>query len=238
MLNDEIFSDKVSLMLKEHHNSGEGIVHNATLVIPSASTIKVLIMACAMERYEKQLDMKIKISKVNVVAYSLSTEMMQREYSIYDLIVLMIDVSDNSAANQLIDLLGMAAINELAQRIGLENTCLKRKMMDFESKASGFDNVTTASDLFRLAEWIRMGKLKGYEKMIEILSQNRDRSMLGRYLEEDEFLAHKTGLNSDVVIDFGFDETQTIAIAVSGDNVEVEGSNLIGKIFRHFREGG
>ena len=237
MPDKEMLRENVSLILKMHNESSIRIEHNASVQIPSASTIKVLIMACAMERFGEELDRRIAIRESNVVEYSLSTEMEQREYSLHDLILLMIDVSDNSAANELIDLLGMDAINHFAAQLGLDCTRISRKMMDLKAKAEGRDNVTCVRDLFNLMEAIRLGNLKGSGKMIEILSRNRDRSMLARFVDEDCFLAHKTGLNHDVVIDFGFDHEMTIAMAVFGKDIEVDGSELIGNAYRHYREG-
>ncbi|MGQ9680181.1 MAG: serine hydrolase [Candidatus Bathyarchaeia archaeon] len=49
----------------------------------------------------------------------------------------MINVSDNSATNILIDLIGMNNVNDTLARLGLNKTMVLRKMMDREGLAAG-----------------------------------------------------------------------------------------------------
>ncbi|WP_255222755.1 serine hydrolase, partial [Shouchella clausii] len=60
---------------------------------------------------------------------------------------LMIIVSDNTATNLIIELLGIEKINQLFKDLGFNNTSLNRKMMDFEALKNGIDNTTTARDM-------------------------------------------------------------------------------------------
>lgn len=50
-------------------------------------------------------------------------------FSVKDLATLMIVVSDNTAANLLIDLVGIAAVNSSMQALGLRGTVLEHKLM-------------------------------------------------------------------------------------------------------------
>lgn len=227
----------ISIMVQPHGEGNRGWAWQADRVIPSASTIKMVIMAAAYASGEDLKDIRKRVSPGNRVAYSLSCEMDQSTYSLRDLTYLMMVVSDNAAANELIDWLGFDRINAFARRSGLQETRLQRKFMDLEAKRRGVDNTTSVRDLCRLLETIRQGDLEGSDEMMKMLENNRDRTMMGRYLPEDLYLAHKTGLNHDCVIDAGLDEKRTLAIAVFGDGCEVTGSERIGRLYREIREG-
>lgn len=101
----------------------------------SASIIKVPIL-CAVLHYvqEHQLSINhsVDILPENKVDFSVITEQDLTTSTIYELLYWMTVVSDNSATNVLIDLLGFDYLNTYFQNIGLKNTKLQRKMMDFE----------------------------------------------------------------------------------------------------------
>ena len=54
----------------------------------------------------------------------------------------MLAVSDNAATNALIEIVGMTRVNDLAARLGLARTVLRRTMMDVEAAERGDDNTT------------------------------------------------------------------------------------------------
>ncbi len=56
------------------------------------------------------------------------------EFSLREILTLMIIVSDNEATNILIQMLGMDRINRMAAELGLKEAVLGRKMMDSEAK--------------------------------------------------------------------------------------------------------
>ncbi len=230
------YENDLSLIVKFHNQEHGDQMINAHRIVPSASTIKVIIMGLAFERLHDQLDRQVKISEENRVPYSLSIELRERTYSIHDLIYLMIVVSDNAAANTLIDLLGMDSINDYAIKLGLGNTRLNRKFMDMESKSKGIDNWTSLNDLITFTEALRLNEIEYSEEMIEILKKNRARMFLARFNEEDDFLAHKTGSNQDCYLDFGFDENITIAVAVTGQHTESEAGQIIGNIYKWYKK--
>ena len=73
----------------------------------------------------------------------------------------MLIVSDNTAANFLLGLLGMGEINETMSRLKLTKTHLARRFMDMEARAAHRDNVTTAGEMLTLLSLIRGGALPG-----------------------------------------------------------------------------
>jgi beta-lactamase class A len=74
-----------------------------------------------------------------------------------DAAVLMMSLSDNAAANLLIDRVGMDAVNRRLDALGLPHTRLRRRMMDLEAARRGEENVSTPAEMRRLAEAIYSG---------------------------------------------------------------------------------
>ena len=64
-------------------------------------------------------------------------------FSLHDLAVPMIVLSDNTATNMLIDRVGMDKVNATMARLGLTHTKLQRKMIRPEASARGDENVST-----------------------------------------------------------------------------------------------
>ena len=91
---------------------------------------------------------KIKIqSKDKVYGTGIIHEFNEREYTVFELMVIMLIQSDNTAANKIIDLVGMEQINEDIVAMGLKNTKLNRKTNDERTVVSNIENITTAYDL-------------------------------------------------------------------------------------------
>jgi beta-lactamase class A len=173
---------------------------NQGLVVPSASIIKLFIMAKAFELVNKgelNLNHRISIDKKERVPYSIIYVLADSNtYTVRDLIILMIIQSDNTATNQLIDMLGIESINKFISDLGFKDTSLNRKMMDFQARILGLDNYTTAQDVSKLLELMNKGKLINKECsdiMLKIMKLQLDNSMMKINLSEEIIVAHKTG---------------------------------------------
>ena len=81
----------------------------------------------------------------------------------------MLIVSDNTAANVLLDLVGMGEVNESLSRMKLDHTKLARRFMDFEARAARRDNVTSAGDMLALLSLIQQNMLPGARWLRETL---------------------------------------------------------------------
>jgi beta-lactamase class A len=75
-----------------------------------------------------------------------------------DIVAAMMQWSDNSAANECMDLAGMDRINALIRELGLRDTHLRRKMMDVTAASRGDENVSTPLELSRLLALIYQEK--------------------------------------------------------------------------------
>ena len=178
----------------------EAFNYNENTAVSSASTIKILIMAEVMNQISKgilSLDHRIQIEKEDKVADSiLSLLDNDNTYSLKDIVILMIIQSDNTATNVLIDIAGMDNINFFIKQIGLKNTILQRKMLDFEARAKGKDNLTSSQDMEYFLELLYNGTIinKSYCKlMLDILKMQLDRSMLYLDIPDNVVIAHKSG---------------------------------------------
>lgn len=209
-------------------------------VFSSASLIKVPILLAVLdhvERHGQSLDEVIPIPSENRVDFSVITEQELTESPLYELLVWMIITSDNTATNVLIDYMGMDELNSYFRKIGLTQTTLQRKMMDFARLESGYDNVTTARDMANLFTRIYRQDLlsEPFSKLaINILSRQRVHESLKRYLIEDIQIAHKTGsldsVDHDVGIVFNQGNDYMIGVFVTEVTNNDEARQLIGRI--------
>ena len=92
------------------------------------------------------------------------------QMSLYDLCVLMIVLSDNTATNILIDLVGMASVNETLSALGLQHTRLRRRMMDTNASARGDENLSTPGEAAQIMEILFRGEFVNRAVCDEILA--------------------------------------------------------------------
>ncbi len=253
----------VSVAVK-HFESGTHFEHRADEAMPTASLIKVAVMAEAYAQAEaKQIDLskqltlkaddKVQGSGILTPHFSAGVSL-----SLRDAVRLMIAYSDNTATNLVVDEIGLKSISARMETLGLPDTRLHAKVFRGDtsiaperSKKYGLGS-TTATQTLKLLELMQRGELVSKDAsaaMLEHLRACQDRSMLPRYLPESVKIAHKTGTVSAVRCDAGLIETGsgTIAICVLTNNNqdkrwtdENAASVLIGKIARevffHFHE--
>lgn len=184
---------------------------NEELVFESASLIKVLILVEILREVDSgeiSLAERIEVKSEDVVDYS---EMIQkgrfRQYfTVEQLAEGMITVSDNTAANLLIDLVGMKGVNSLARKLRLSHTYLARKMMDFHARSEGAHNLTSAADMVTLLAAIWRGTFlsaKSRRSALDILERQRFNTNIPAALPPGIRVAHKTGELEDTEHDAG-----------------------------------
>jgi beta-lactamase class A len=145
-------------------STGETFYHNADLVFPTASSIKLTVLLELMRQAQEgklSLDEKHTVRRSETVGgdpilYMLGDGTVTM--TLGDLATLMVVLSDNSATNILIDRLGMENINAEMVRLGLSETHLRRRMIDLEAARRGNENVSTARELALLLEKVRAGQ--------------------------------------------------------------------------------
>lgn len=169
-------------------------------VVPAASLIKVPLMAAVMRQVREgrlSLRQRVRVKEKDKVDFSiLSLLETGNDYSLDDVMKLMIVQSDNTAANLLADLVGEEAINREISTLGLEDTVFRRKMMDFAARAEGRENLTTAWDMGRMMEILYENQAvdeASSRHMVEILAKQLDTSMMMLFIPDETRVAHKTG---------------------------------------------
>ena len=118
----------------------------------SASMIKVFILAAAMEKVQNGeifLDETIILKSSDKVggAGILAGYSSGSEFSLREILRLMITESDNTATNIVIDRIGMSAINNYISKNNYTDTILRRKMMDMDAIYAGRENFSSVKDL-------------------------------------------------------------------------------------------
>lgn len=252
---EEIISKEdanIAVILKDMSKSEIIYKYNELIQIPSASVIKIIIMIEAVNQVDKgkyKLDEVIAIKDKDKVEYSIITELKINRFTFKDLITLMIIVSDNTATNLLIDLLGEDNINGLAKDLGLQNTLLQRKMMDFESAKTGKQNYTSPMDMAKALDLIYKKQILNEDMcnlMMDILKKQRDRDMIPKYLPEEILIAHKTGeldnLNHDIGIVFLDDFEYSLGVFITDARSNLNAKEIIANIskiiYEHFKNQG
>jgi beta-lactamase class A len=183
------------------------VAYGAFERFPSASTIKVLIMTTAYAMEESApgtLSETITFQRENLIGGSdfMSGVEDGRRFTVRQLIAPMIQVSDNTAANLLIGRLGIAAINAVGRRAGMERTRLARRFLDYGAIVRHHDNVSTPADMARLLYLIEEGarervrtivSAKHCRTMVAIMLGQADRDGIPAALPRGTSVANKTG---------------------------------------------
>jgi beta-lactamase class A len=182
-------------------SSGQKYLLHADEVLPTASSIKIAILA---ELYRQAQQGKLKLGdlytlqQTDIVGGSGIAEALTpgvTRLTIRDVAALMISVSDNSATNIIIDRVGMENVNALLDSLGLMHTRLRRKMMDLKAASEGRENIATPREMMMLLEDLYRGRVldKQYtEDFFKLLSIHKE-SYIPRELPEDLKVANKPG---------------------------------------------
>lgn len=156
--------------------TGEEIFINADEIFPQASSIKIHILA---ELYRQAEQGKFRLTdvlplpeKVRVGGSGVLNELGKQgvSMSIRDYAVLMIVLSDNTATNLLIDLVGMENVNKSLRAMGATKTKLQRVMMDIKAAAEGRENIATPNEVMMVLEKLYKGEIVNKAASDDMLS--------------------------------------------------------------------
>ena len=120
----------------------------------------------------------------------------------------MITVSDNTATNMLISLLGGPdALNQRFQSWGLTGTMVRSALPDVQGT-----NTTTAKDMGIMLSLLSRGKLmsiKSRDRVLDIMRRVENNSLLPKGLGDGATISHKTGTIGTLLADVGLVDTST-----------------------------
>jgi beta-lactamase class A len=217
---------------------GRAILKNADREFPTASSIKIAVLLELYHQEQQAREDAQGKARLNDV-YDVDPKVLVDFSSImegltpgltkitnHDLAQFMVAVSDNTAANVLIDRLGMENVNATIRNLGLTKTMLRRKMMDFESAKRGNENVSTPREMARLLEAIYKGKALNKELTVEFIKQlsTLKESEIPHDLPEGVQVANKPGSLKGVRTDSGivFAKDRPFVISVMTMNARDE----------------
>lgn len=201
--------------------------HGADDIVPSASVIKIPILATFLSselRGETTVMAEQLVGGTGILhEHAADTTISWRR-----LAELMISVSDNSATNALLHAVGMDAVNADLAAWGLTHTRVRRQMMDFESQRRGFENTTTPREMNAI-----LRRFAGDQEFIDILLMCEDRTTIPAGLPPGARFAHKTGTLTIVRGDAGIwldNEPLVVSAFVRGFRTEAEAESVLAAI--------
>lgn len=226
----------------EDLTTGQELVLRADDVFPQASAIKIAVVA---ELYHQAQQGKLKLTDLYTVQSSdvvPDSDIMGgltpgvTSVTLRDLATMVMAVSDNSAANVLIDKVGMNHVNALMDSIGLPHTRLRRKMMDLKAAGEGRENISTPHEMMRLLASLYQGKVLNKEMtedFFKMLSTHKG-SDIPRDLPEGLKIANKSGelegVRNDSGVVFVPNRPYVICVMTTYLRRERDGDDAIAKV--------
>ncbi|HEY8320412.1 MAG TPA: serine hydrolase [Candidatus Baltobacteraceae bacterium] len=190
--------------------SGYSTGYDASASMPAASTIKIPVMVEVFRQLQAgRFDLGRRVTLRNSDKDWGSGELCDapagRSYPVSDLLAKMIDISDNTATNMLIRLVGRHNINASMYALGLRHTVLAN---DIRSDGYGirYDLRSSPHDLAQLLSGMAHQRLVdewSSAQMIAILSGQEHNTLIPEPLPPDLAIAHKTGTLHDTLNDVG-----------------------------------
>ena len=193
--------------------TGQVVGHRQDEPVATASTYKLpLLVHCALLVEEGrlswnqpfELQARLKSRGTGVLRDLTSGTLL----TLQDVCHLMIALSDNTAADMLVDHLGIEAVNQSMHTLGFSVTRLEEQDQTAETGirppfATGITTPREMGGLLRDLAQQRLASPESTRKMLDMLSAQQDRSMIPRYLPPGWQYAGKTGSNPDLRADAG-----------------------------------
>jgi beta-lactamase class A len=191
-------------------STGYHIGYNAAAAMPAASTIKVPVMVEVFRqleegRFDLERHVTLLASDKDYGSGDLCDDPVGSTYTVDDLLAKMIDISDNTATNMLIRLVGLRNINREMVDLGLRRTRL-RGYVRTDSWGVRQALESSPADMVHLLAMMAKRELVddwSSNEMISILEEDQINSLLPEPLPEGIAIAHKTGSFFDTLNDVG-----------------------------------
>ena len=230
-------------------NTNKSILINENIVFHAASTMKTPVMLEVFRQAEQgffSLDDSIVIknsfcSIVDSSEYSMNItddsdgdlyKLIGNKTTIYDLVFKMITESSNLATNLLIDLIKPSNIMTTLKNYGINGVNVLRGVEDQLAYEQGLNNTVTAFGLMTMCKKMAKKELvseKASNEMINILTNQKHRSMIPALLPEGTITATKsgsiTGIRHDSGIIFMPDGRKYVMVFLSKNVVDIQQTN-------------
>lgn len=216
--------------------------HDADAAFPSASVIKIpLVMTLYADAADGRLDLGERVPTGERVDGSGVLRDLRDvdSLSLRDLAALMIVLSDNTAANRVIERVTVDRVAARAAEWGITTTALERRMYDFEAARRGFENVATARELASLLARLVAGECRDRatsDAVLALMERCEDDRKLRRFLAPDAKVPSKSGTldesRNDVALFRGPERTVIAAVFTSEVKDTLAADHLLGIIGR------
>ena len=235
---------------------GRSILCNADRVFPTASSIKIAVL---LELYRQDQETRSGAKRTAKLddTYTFDPKDLVEDSRIMagltggvthvtnrDLAQFMVAVSDNAAANILIERVGKDNVNATLRGLGLSKTMLRRKMIDIAAAQRGDENVATPQEMARLLEAIYKQKVLSKEATAAFIKQlsTLKQSYIPRLLPESVQVANKPGeleaVRTDSGIVFAANRPFAISVMTAYDRDERAAERVISEValraYRYF----
>jgi len=197
------------------NGNGKPVFERNCDVFSSASLIKVpLLLAWAHLERQGVLDQReicCLDDEPQVQGAGLSWLLHARQLPFHDVLMMMMALSDNLCTNLVINRIGLERANLVFRDVlGLENTRLERKMMDFKARQRGLDNWIGALDCARFFDLFEQLTPQERAWMLPMLCVQPDCLLMRRIELDSQVFYHKTGFIPGVLHDWGFTDRSRI----------------------------
>lgn len=224
--------------------SGERFSHNGARRFVAASTVKIAIMIELFRQIDagrRSLDDIRPLGADDVTTGSGVIMHLHPglQFTLGDLVYLMMSISDNAATNMLISVVGMAGINATMKSLGMEGSSLGRLMRGRPMVAGESENLTVCDEYADVIKNLLAGTVASpgsCEKMVALLEKQQNDRRLARFLPKENRprWGSKTGSLPGVINDIGFIMTGagplSIAVCVESQPDALEGEAMIGRV--------
>lgn len=183
--------------------TGDSFSWNADLSFPQASCIKIpILMEIVKQSYLRKfsLSRQLPVLPENKVGGSGVLQSFEDSFSlpVSALMTLMINESDNTATNTLIDWIGgVDKVTRTMFDLGFTHTMLRRKMMDSKAVYLGLENVSTPREAASIMKLLLRGDFlskQASSKVLDFLRKDpRENSRLAKYIPSTVPIAYKPG---------------------------------------------
>jgi beta-lactamase class A len=201
----------------ERLDTGSVLAYNADETFLTASVVKLPVLFELFRQVKNKtvsLDQRITLRDADKVIGSGVLKELRAglRLTVYDLVFLMMSISDNTAANMVTDLVGRANVNRTLKRLGLKTSRVTGNILVDQTHntdtptGKGERAPTTPREMAELLKVIEARKYLGAEysqQIIEILKRADTTSTIARGLPYEEMrpeqgepriiVAHKTG---------------------------------------------
>ncbi len=192
--------------------TGEILDYNGNIPMMAASVIKIPVLLETFRQIHAGILKKDQLYVLEEGDKLPSCGCLNRMHAgmnltVQDLYNLMIILSDNTATNILIKLVGgMEEINGSLAKMGYETCRVNRLLFDSEASDKGIENYVSGAEIADMLEKMYRGKLidsASSQEMLEIMKSQRLKNKIPFYFQGRVPIAHKTGEDDGITHDVG-----------------------------------